>query len=128
MAQHEDFASCYNASSPTNSNKSKETSFPVIWDRDDFINFSSNSTLRRLNSVGSGHDVHGEGAVLWSIVDSTSTDVLRHLKVKDYYLPTSRVRLLSTNALLKHYPDETVIQNHDSLVLSGVAGASGFLS
>ena len=81
MVQHEDFASCYNASSPTHSNKSKEKSFHVIWDsgasvcfthdRDDFINFSSNSTLSRLNSVGGGHAVHGEGEVLWSIVDST---------------------------------------------------------
>ena len=48
--------------------------------------------------------------------------MLRHLKVKAYYVPTSRVRLLSINALLQHYPDETTTQNHDSLVLSGVAG------
>ena len=130
MVQHKDFASCYNASSPTPSNTSKEKSFPVIWDsgasvcithdRDDFINFSSSSTLSRLNSVGGGHDVHGDGEVLWSIVDSTG--MLRHLKVKAYYVPTSRVSLLGINALLKHYPDETTTQNYDSLVLSGVTG------
>ena len=89
-------------------------------DRYDFLNFSSKPTLSRLNSVGGGHDVDGEGEVLWSIVYATR--MLRQLKVKAYYVPTSRVRLLSTNALLQHYPDETMKHDRDSLVLSGVSG------
>ena len=103
---------------------------PVVWDSGasvcitpdcgDFINFSSSSQLRRLNSVGGGHDVKGEGEVVWSIVGSTG--MLQHLKLKAYYVPASQVRLLSTSALLQHYRDETITHKHDSLLLSGVTG------
>ena len=130
MSKYENFVSCFNTCSTTDHQQHKEKTFPVIWDsgasvcitpdRYDFLNFSSKPTLSRLNSVGGGHDVDGEGEVLWSIVDATG--MLRQLKVKAYYVPTSRVRLLSTNALLQHYPDETMKHDRDSLVLSGVSG------
>ena len=114
VSKNGNFASCYNACSTTNSRKSKETSFPVVWDsgasvcithdRDDFINFTPNSNLRRFNSVGGGHDVNGEGEVLWSV--AYTTGMLRHLKLKAYYVPSSRGRLLSINALLERYNNE----------------------
>ena len=74
MRKDENFVSCFNACSSLNSTKTKEKTFLVVWDsgasvcitphRGDFINLSSSSQLRRLNSVGGGHDVKGEVEVV----------------------------------------------------------------
>ena len=127
MQKNDKFASCFNACSSSQSKTNKELTFPVVWDsgasvcithdRKDFIEFSSTSTLKQLHSVGGGHAVNGEGIVLWSVVDSSG--MLRHLKVKAYYVPTSQVRLMSLNALLTRYDDETIKMNADHLILSG---------
>ena len=57
---------------------------------------------------------------MWSIVNSTG--MLAHLIIKAYYALTSQVRLLSTSVILHHHHNETITHDHDSLILSGVAG------
>ena len=119
--------SCFNANSSSLSGKTKESTFQLVWDsgasvcithdRNDFIDFSSRTDLKHLNSVGGEHDVKGVGMVLWSVIDTTG--MLRQLRVKAYYVPTSRVRLLSLHALLEQYEDEGVEIKNDSLILSG---------
>ena len=127
MKKNDKFFSCFNACSSSQSKTNKEWTFPVVWnsgasvcithDRKDFIQFSPKSNLQQLNSVGGGHAVNGEGLVLWSVIDSKG--MLRHLKVKAYYVPSSKVRLLSLHALLQHYEDETIDFKPDHLTLSG---------
>ena len=57
--------------------------------------------------------------VLWSIVDTTG--MLRHFKIKAYYVPSSKIRLLSLHALLQHTEREKITVENDCLILSGVA-------
>ena len=45
--------------------------------------------------------------------------MLRTLKIPALYCPGSTVRLLSTTALLRAYPDETITMEYNRLVLSG---------
>ena len=128
MCQHKGFDSCFAACSDKINHSQKETSFQIVWDsgasvcitpdRRDFLTFTLQSGLSHLHSVGGGHDVEGEGMVLWSVVDTTG--MLRHLKVKAYYVPSSQIRLLSLHALLQHNEQESITMENDCLTLSGV--------
>ena len=94
----------------------KESTFPLIWDsgasvsitncKSDFLDFNPNSSIKRLNSVGNGHNVMGEGHVLWYVTDESG--MLRGLKLKAYYIPDSKVRLISTSSLLQQCQGETI--------------------
>ena len=109
---------------------SADGTFPVVWDsgasvsitpsKADFITFTSKSALSSLNAVANGHTVRGEGFVKWSVRDDRGN--LRTLKVKAYYVPASKVRLLSTSTLLQNLPSETITMQSDSITLSGCPG------
>ena len=83
-----------------------------------FLDFNPKSSLKRLNSVGNGHKVMGEGNVLWYVTDESG--MLRGLKLKAYYIPESKVRLISTSSLLQQYHGETISLDSNKLVLSGL--------
>ena len=129
MSKHERLKSCFSTFPDQNIPDHKGSTFSVVWDsgasvsitfdKGDFLNYSSQSHLKKLNSVGGTHDVVGEGEVLWSIVDTKGH--LRHLKVKAYYVPSSNIRLLSIPSLFSHYKGETLQCHHDSLLLSGLS-------
>ena len=107
----------------------KETSFPIIWDsgasvcishnKADFLNLDTSCKIQ-MSSVSNKHQVTGQGEVLWSIIDETGT--LRTLKLPAFYVPESKVRLLSTSGLLATYPGETIQLSEQSLRLSGIQG------
>ena len=109
----------------------KENCFPIIWDsgasisithcKDDFISFEKcNTTIR---GVGNAKNVvKGRGQVLWSMHDSLG--MLRHLKLNAYYIPSCKVRLISTTSLLDTYNDESIQLTGNQLVLSGVPDKS----
>ena len=129
MCQHKDFDSCFAACSDSIHKGQKETSFQIgqdsgasvciTPDKRDFLTFTSQPGVSHLHSVSSGHDAEGEGMVLWSVVDTTG--MLRHFKVKAYYVPSSYIRLLSLHALLQHNEGESITVENDCLILSGVA-------
>ena len=119
------------ASPPTpDSDPSEAGSFPIVWDsgasvsitpsKADFISFMSKSALSSLNAVANSHTVRGVGFVKWSVRDDQGN--LRTLKVKAYYVPASKVRLLSTSTLLKTLPSEQITMQSDSITLSGCPG------
>ena len=104
----------------------KENSFLIIWDsgasvavtfqKSDFVNFQKCSTT--VQGVGNANNaVKGKGQVLWSIHDSKG--MLRHLKLDAYYIPSCKVRLISTASLLDRYEDETIQITGNQLILSG---------
>ncbi len=104
-------------------------SFPIIWDSGasvsitpdikDFTSFKS-SNVSKLNGVGSGLKVEGEGIVTWTLPDDNGT--FRTLHIKAYYAPASRVRLLSTHGLLQEHKGESIKILPHALKLSGVSG------
>ena len=107
----------------------KENSFPIIWDsgasiavthhKSDFINFTPCHTT--VKGVGNANNaVKGKGQVLWSIHDSSG--MLRHLKLDAYYIPSCKVRLISTTSLLESYNDESIHITGNNMTLSGKPG------
>ena len=110
----------------------KHSVFPVIWDtgasvcvtndKNDFIEFSPNSSIPSLSgyAVNQEDDVKGEGMVVWSFEDESK--MLRTLKLKAYYLPNCKHRLISLDAVTEAYPSETFHVNHDGGRLSGIDG------
>ena len=108
--------------------------FPIIWDsgasvcitpaKTDFISFDQDSNLASLQGFSSeaGQKVEGSGTVRWYVEDDSGKP--RCLEVKAYYVPTSRVRLLSTTILLKTYKGEHVYIEEGQLTLSGIEGDS----
>ena len=110
-----------------------DNSFPIIWDsgasvcitpeRGDFVEFDTKTDLQALkgfSSTDKGQQVKGVGEVSWSIIDTSGRS--RSLRVKAYYVPSSRVRLLSVTCLLSAYPGESVNMDSKGLTLSGVKG------
>ena len=130
MPLHLHVASSFNDLNIFNNRSNKHESFPVVWDsgasvcvtncRDDFISFTKNASIRSLGGYANGQEgnVRGEGYVIWSIEDVHG--VLRTLKLKAYYLPDCRVRLMSTNTVLSSYPGETFLISDEGGRLSGV--------
>ena len=112
------------------SKSSKSNAFPLIWDsgasvcvsncKQDFISFSSNPSIASLGGYAKGQEgqVQGEGQVLWSIEGTDG--VLRTLKLKAFYLPSCKVRLISTSAVLSTYSGETFTIDKDGGKLSGI--------
>jgi hypothetical protein len=107
----------------------KEETYSVIWDsgasayitfdKEDFVgSFKPPLTITYLKGISSGLHIHGQGHVMWTIL-TDSHGQLRILKVPAYFVPKSRVQLLSTAALLQKYPDETIQVRHNKLTLSG---------
>mgnify|MGYP000857262147 FL=1 len=106
------------------------TGFPIIWDsgasvcitpeKNDFITFNNKPDLTSLQgfSADAGQKVEGSGTVRWYIEDVHGNP--RRLEVEAYYVPTSRVRLLSTTTLLRTYKGEHVFIEEGNLTLSGL--------
>ena len=93
----------------------KESTFPVIWDsgasicitndKRDFVNFDP--TYRtNMSSVSKSHTVSGKGEVLWSFISEEG--MLQTLKLPAFFIPESKIRLLSTSGLLSAYPEEDI--------------------
>ena len=113
---------------------STEDTFPIIWDsgasvsitfdKNNFIGFSSDSELTTLKGFlqGEGQGVKGSGTVKWFIQDKNGQS--REIQICAYYVPTSRICLLSITTLLKTYKGESVTMRDDGLILSGVKGSS----
>ena len=115
----------------TISEPSASEAFPIIWDsgasvcitfdRDDFLeDFDDNCDLTTLQGFSNddGQVVKGVGTIRWYIQDQDGRP--RAIETKAYYVPTSRVRLLSITTLLDKYQGETVTIKGDGLVMSGV--------
>ncbi len=105
----------------------KADQFPVIWDSGasvtikDFVKGTlTHSKVSSVNGIGSGLDIQGEGLIEWVIQDDHGN--LRTIRVKAYYAPGSKIRLLSTTDFLKHYRGENLLVEAHQMVLSGVAG------
>jgi hypothetical protein len=107
--------------------------FPIIWDsgasvcitfdRNDFLNFKSNSSLTHLKGFSKDKQatiVKGEGDVIWHIEDTEG--ILRALKVRAYFVPASRVRLASVTSVLKTYVGEDANITTEGFTLSGIPG------
>lgn len=110
----------------------KADRFPIIWDsgaslsmspcRTDFVGDLETPTgAQTVQGIGppSSHGlaIEGVGHVAWSFLDSTG--MLRTIKVPAYYVPESKVRLLSTTSLLQAYPNENICMEGRRLILSG---------
>lgn len=111
------------------STMSKQSTFPVIWDsgasicisndKADFLNLDHNCDIK-MSSVSKRHKVSGTGEVLWSFMGENGT--LRSLKLPAFYIPESKVRLLSTSCILETYPGESITIDPLCLRLSGLEG------
>jgi hypothetical protein len=105
-----------------------EDTFSIIWDSGASICITPNTTffmgslesagaLTYLQGVSKSFWIQGKGHVLWTILDIRGQ--LRTLKIPAYYVPQSRVRLLSTAALLQTYSDKEIRVDVSKLTLSG---------
>ena len=54
------------------------------------------------------------------MVVTDESGMLRGLKLKAYYIPESKVRLISTSSLLQQYHGESISLDSNKLVLSGL--------
>ena len=93
--------------------------FPVIWDsgaslsltydQDDFVGPVRRPTNdQEVGGIGQGINITGIGTVAFTFKDSTGN--LRTVLTQGVLCPTSKVKLLSTTALIQQYPGENV--NH----------------
>ena len=95
-----------------------EDVFPIIWDsgtsvcitfdKDGFTDFSNKCELTTLKgfSQGEGQGVKGAGTISWYFEDDYGYS--RQIQVRAYYVPTSRILILSLTTLLQQYKGESV--------------------
>ena len=109
----------------------KHSTFSVIWDsgasmsithdKRDFVGPLKSPGLKtKLQGIAKGLRIEGHGHVMWAMHDSEG--MLRLIKLPAYYVPKSKVRLLSTTSLLQTYHSEKLTGQADRLVLSGMKG------
>ena len=72
----------------------------------------------KVKGVTQAIKVHGEGTVLWSVLDEAG--MLRTLKLPALYIPDAKVKLLSVKSLADVYPEETVTYHPQGATMSGV--------
>ena len=103
--------------------------FAVIWDSGATVclTFDANDFVgpihpcdTKTEGVDSVVPITGIGEVDWCFQDATGN--IRILRLPTCLAPTSTVRLLSINALLKAYPNEKVELTANHLILSGEKG------
>ena len=93
----------------------------VTPDRDDFITYNNSSPIKHVKGIGGiESSVVGHGTVSWSIHDAKGT--LRTFNLQAYHIPSSKSRLISTNALLSAYEGEHLTIDSAKLELSGING------
>ena len=112
---------------------SSTNDFPIIWDsgasicithdKADFVDFSSSTDLEEIQGFANAQKqrIEGSGTVAWYVNDAKGRS--RELRIPAYYIPTSRVRLLSVGTVLKRYPGEEIIIKPQGLTLSGIEGS-----
>ncbi|GKY94961.1 hypothetical protein MPSEU_000460700 [Mayamaea pseudoterrestris] len=132
QAYHEATSNLHKATGNVRRRRGKKERYrKVIWDsgasislsfsKDDFVGpIHEAPESIELNGLFAGSFIKGYGHVAWSFEDSKGQ--LRTLKVPAYYVPSARVRLLSTNSLVSVYKDEYVHQDSEALYLSGTQG------
>ena len=109
------------------------SSFPIIWDSGaticitndpkDFVDgMQPPGAITRIKGLSKGLSIKGRGYVTWVVIDTAGK--LRPLRIKAYYVPSVKAKLLSTSALLDEYPDEFITLSSGLLTLSGVEGDS----
>ena len=74
----------------------------------------------KVKGVAQAIKVHGQGAVLWSVLDEAG--MLRTLKVPALYIPDAKVKVLRINSSGDVYPEETVTFHPQGAPMSGVPG------
>ena len=118
----------------TNDHVGKTHLYPVIWDsgasisispvQSDFVGPLTPAPVGiRLQGIAKGLSIKSVGHVAWSFVDNKG--MLRTLKVPAYRVPGATARLLSTTSLLQQYPEESITQLADRIILSGSKSVSG---
>ena len=106
-------------------------SFRVVWDsgaticitndKDDFVTPpGSPGLMTHLEGLAKGMKVTGRGIVEWTVLDVDGKP--RPLRIEAYLVPSSTAKLLSTTALLRTYPEESIVLNDQYAELSGVEG------
>jgi hypothetical protein len=101
---------------------------PIIWDsgasvsitpiKSDFANLEPPSRTIQLRGIARHLTIEGQGTVAWSLHDASGS--LRTLLLPAYYVPSIKVRLLSTTSLLQTYPNESIQVLANRLILSGL--------
>ncbi|CAJ1949055.1 unnamed protein product [Cylindrotheca closterium] len=107
--------------------KDLEPAFPVIWDSgasvcvsphlDDFVGPLGPPPCSSTKGVGGPVEVKGTGNVKWTF--RTTDNSFRTIILPAVHIPTATQRLLSTSSLCQKYPNETLTQNADGMILSG---------
>lgn len=64
--------------------------------------------------------IEGRGYITWVVPDTNGG--LRSIKVKAYYVPQCKAKLLSTSAFLDEYPDEEIVLKSGILSVGGKEG------
>ena len=87
------------------------------------MDFSSSTDLEEIQGFANAQkqSIEGSGTVAWYVNDAKGRS--RELRIPAYYIPTSRVRLLSVGTVLKRYPGEEIIIKPQGLTLSGIEGS-----
>ena len=81
----------------------------ITYDKTDFHGTLKPCPYKHLkvNGVAQAIKVHGQGTVLWSVLDEAG--MLRTLKVPALYIPDAEVKMLSVISLGDVHPEETVL-------------------
>ena len=77
------------------------------------------SKLLKVKGVVQAIKVHGQGTVLWSVLDEA--DILRTSKVPALYIPDAKVKLL-INSLGDVFPEETATFHPEGATMTRVPG------
>ena len=86
--------------------------------KEDFVGeYIDCSKEHSVNGIGKMLNVVGRGHVAWTFEAENGT--YRTIKVPCYHVPSSEIRILASNELLKAYPDETITITRDALTLNG---------
>ena len=99
----------------------KGKTFPIIMDsnvsanispfKEDFIGKIEQAPLwTRIKGITKGLNIEGIGHVMWTVKDTNGQ--LRCLKLHCHYVPTYKIRLLSTSSFLDTYKPEQICGDH----------------
>jgi len=86
--------------------------------KDDFTGqFETISANSIVDGIGKGLTIKGKGTVAWTF--KASNGMYRTLRLPCCYVPTSNMRIASTQVILKAYPKENLNLNRSEMVISG---------
>jgi hypothetical protein len=110
----------------------KESTYQLIWDsgasisisfdRSDFVGpMESAGFCTKLKGIAKGLSIQGKGHILWSVLDKQG--MLRHLKLPAFYVPSARVRLMSTTSTMTRVVPQHLLKlppSHSQVPLSSL--------